>query len=170
MSSSSTNLGQAGDRLRELPLEYAGAVGATVLMIIGAIGPWAKVLFVSVSGIDGQRDGWIVLVLAILSLIALASVLRGAPARKVATGIAVDGLIAGGVAIYDWTDLPQGNAIATVSPGWGLYLTVFASAALVFCGLKLYASSPPAVSARPVQPANRRPTAIEQTARSNQES
>jgi hypothetical protein len=125
------------ERLRQLPLEFLGAAGAAGLMIIGAIGPWAKVLFISVSGIDGTRDGWIVLVLAGLALAALVGVLRGASVKSVATGLQIDAVIAGGVAVYDWSNLPNGSGIATVSPGWGLYLTIAASVALLVTATKL---------------------------------
>lgn len=46
------------------------AVGAgAAAMVLGAFGPWVKVLTLSVSGVDNSNDGWLVIVAAIFGLL-----------------------------------------------------------------------------------------------------
>lgn len=49
----------------QLPLIPLFAAAAALLVVVGSMGPWARVLFISVNGTDG--DGAITLVLGILA-------------------------------------------------------------------------------------------------------
>jgi hypothetical protein len=45
----------------QLPKTFWWAVASIVLMLVGAFGPWAKVLgLVTVNGTDDGKDGWVV--------------------------------------------------------------------------------------------------------------
>src|SRR5262249_36737084 len=50
------------------PPELWAAVAATVVMIIGAVGPWATVFGINISGTGSSRDGSLVIILAVISI------------------------------------------------------------------------------------------------------
>src|ERR1051326_5453235 len=62
--------GNTGGKVRErerTPGVFWWGIGSCAAMALGAFGPWAHVLGVSVGGTDGTNDGWIVLGLALLA-------------------------------------------------------------------------------------------------------
>ena len=112
-------------------------VGSLAAMVVGALGPWARVLgFVSVGGLDG--DGWFVLVASVVSA-ALLFVHARSPraAAWPLVGIVAAGVVATAVATIDVTELlgtqkldgsQDGDDLA--SPGWGIWLSGIASVSL----------------------------------------
>jgi hypothetical protein len=58
----------------QLTLRIWWVIGSAALMALGAIGPWAKALFVSVSGLEG--DGWFVLLGAVVIVVMIVVHLR----------------------------------------------------------------------------------------------
>lgn len=106
---------------------------AILLAIVGVFGTWRTAGAGSLSGLDGPHNGWLVIIFA---LIALAGV--GATARGSWLGIVT---VAGCAAVMLGTpiqDLLDQNSVVGGSAGWGLWLTVAASAALG--GAALYAA------------------------------
>ena len=114
------------------------ALASAALMAIGGFGPWVTVLGFSASGTEG--DGWIV--------IAAAGVAAGlvfwhdnVPSVWRLGAAALAGAVGFAVAAYDWTQIESVAADANeefgeffevaVSPGWGLIISVLASASLV---------------------------------------
>jgi hypothetical protein len=115
-------------------------------MIVGSFGPWARALFVTVSGVDG--DGWFVILAAIGALAAL-YVGASRPQRRLAAigACVVAGAAALGVVIYDAQDIFGDQGISEddlfgsadlVSPGWGIWMAGLASASLVLAGITLF--------------------------------
>jgi len=107
--------------------------GSAALMVIGAFGPWAKVLGASVGGTDGSNDGWLVVGAAVIGGL-LAYTLRERRAGAVWALLA--GIAGVAVTLYDRSNMQ--NAIdkggsftqALVQIGWGLNLALVASISL----------------------------------------
>lgn len=119
-----------------LPLRLWWIAASALLVCIGSFGPWAKVLFVSAGGLDG--DGWITLVAGLAALALLAVYARAASRPRPVWPllvVLVAGAIATAVGLYDWVNIE--TAIDdelfsdAVSVGWGLVLVTFAGASLV---------------------------------------
>jgi hypothetical protein len=119
-------------------LAWAGA--SILLMVIGALGPWAKVLFVTIDGTDEGKDGWIVLALALVAAAFLLLFLR-AGWRWLPLAPLLAGCIAGATVGYDISDI---NNLASDAPGpglvsteWGIYVALVGSASLVLASIVL---------------------------------
>jgi hypothetical protein len=98
---------------------------AIVLAIVGVFGTWRKAGAVSLDGVQGPHNGWLVIIFA---LIALAGV--GALARGSWLGIIT---VFGSAAVMIFTavhDVVNDNAVIQGSSGWSVWLTVAASAVL----------------------------------------
>jgi hypothetical protein len=98
---------------------------AILLAIVGVFGTWRTAGPVSLSGVDGPHNGWLVFIFA---LIALAGV--GPAARGSWLGIVT---VVGCAAVMLATpiqDLLDQNSVVGGNAGWGLWLTVAASAVL----------------------------------------
>jgi hypothetical protein len=112
-----------------------------VLLIVGSIGTWVSVqttgpLHIGATRGGLDRDGAITLALAILCLILIgvwAARLGPPPARiAVAAVAAFLGLLGVIIAIADIADVQSnGSAIVEASAGWGLWLCLVASVALL---------------------------------------
>ena len=106
-------------------------------MVLGAFGPWAKVLgIISVNGTDG--DGWIVIVAAALAvgLIVLRERRRMGVWPVVMALIAA--VLAAGTAIYDWSDLNRvASETGVIDAGWGIYVATIGSVSLVLACIGL---------------------------------
>lgn len=108
------------------------------LMIIGAFGPWATVLAISIGGTDGSNDGWLVVAAA-----GIGGGLAYAMRRSRGSGAwALVGGIAGlAVTAYDRSHIQnaisQGGAFAQAlgNVGWGLNLALIASISMALSGL-----------------------------------
>src|SRR3954468_22688770 len=105
-------------------------------MIVGAFGPWATALnVVSVSGTHG--DGWIVIGVAAFSVAMLWSfATRGSRGVLIGSGLAgAAGVLIGAVDLADISSRGSsqffGQQVQLIEPGWGIYLVIGASAALI---------------------------------------
>jgi hypothetical protein len=120
------------------PALFWWGIASALAMILGAFGPWVNVLAVSVAGTDGNNDGWIIVVLA---LIAVLSVLGQHRSRGLALLNVLLGLVGLGVTFYDRSNvssaIEQGGTLAgaLASVGWGLNLALAASASLTIQGV-----------------------------------
>ena len=102
---------------------------ATVLAIVGVFGTWRNAGAVSLDGFEGPHNGWLVIIFA---LIALAGV--GALARGSWLGIVT---VLGSAAVMIFDGRPRRRRTTTRSiggsSGWGVWLTIAASAVLAGC-------------------------------------
>jgi len=99
--------------------------GAILLAFVGVFGTWRSSGAVSLNGFEGPHNGWLVIV---FGLIALAGV--GANARGSWIGIVLV-LGCGAAMTYGAaTSLADDGAVLGGSSGWGVWVTVLASAAL----------------------------------------
>ncbi len=114
--------------IKEKPVHWA--MGATAVLALGSIGPWAQVTFlgitVSKGGLSG--DGVITMILAIAAFVALLRLNQG-QSRGVATAAVVAGGLAVAVSVYDLVNISNSYR-GLVHPGWGLYLAAVGSIAL----------------------------------------
>lgn len=118
-------------------------VGASlVLMVIGAVGPWAKVLnLITINGTDGGRDGWIVIGAAAFAAILL--LVYSWRRRRWLLILAVLAALAGAAtAAYDIVDIGRRFSASNgggelVSVGWGVYVALIGSVSLAIAGVAL---------------------------------
>ena len=105
-------------------LGWAGRA-AILLAFVGVFGTWRSSGHVSLNGFEGPHNGWLVIV---FGLIALAGV--GPAARGSWIGILLV-LGCGAAMTYGAaTSLADDGAVLGGSSGWGVWVTVLASAAL----------------------------------------
>ena len=98
---------------------------AILVAVVGVFGVWRNTGPVSLDGVEGPHNGWLVV---IFGLIALAGV--GALARGSWFGIV---LVLGAATVMIWTAvdaLTNDGSVLGGHSGWGVWLTVVASAAL----------------------------------------
>jgi Protein of unknown function (DUF2510) len=115
--------------IRNGPVFWWG-ISSCAAMAIGAIGPWATVLGMSVRGVDGNLDGWLILGLAAVGLLATVT------GPRLALLSLLTGIAGVGITLYDRHNIDSaishagalGAAVASV--GWGLDLALIASASL----------------------------------------
>lgn len=112
-------------------------VGAGVALVVGTIGPWARVFFVQFSGLD--IDGGFVVLMCGVALIVLPFIYDAqrtawpCALSIVAASIALLFLLAFSVSV--WGDSSEGEKVFGVDaadvtqPGWGLYLAWLAAGA-----------------------------------------
>ncbi len=111
-------------------------VASAALMVVGSFGPWAKVLGVTVSGTDGNNDGWFVVAIAVVAG-AVFLWKRGKPQAGFAA--IVGGVLGASVAMYDRSNVKDaasggGELGELVQVGWGLNLALVASISLAIAG------------------------------------
>lgn len=113
-------------------------LGSAALMVIGAFGPWAKALGVSVSGTDGSNDGWLVVAAAVIG----GALFWGTRVQRYGAMWGLLGGVAGaGITLYDRSNIqnainqagPLGRALAQV--GWGLNLDLLASISMAVAAI-----------------------------------
>lgn len=114
------------------PVASLGLTAAALgLMVMGALGPWAKNIFVTDYGLD--RDGPLVLATAAIAAIALAvHARRGMPRLPMVT--AALGALAIGIIAADFRDIVDDTF---VEPAWGLYVTAAGATLLVALSMSL---------------------------------
>ena len=105
-------------------------------MVIGAFGPWAKVLAVSISGTEGGNDGWFVVAIAV---VAGAVFLWTRETTQAGYAAIAGGVLGASIAIYDRTNVKDaasenGQLGELVQVGWGLNLALVASISLALAG------------------------------------
>ena len=125
----------------QLTRSFWWALASLLLMVIGAVGPWAKVLGITIDGTDDGKDGWIVLVAAIIAgVVVLIQVLTHR--RWLAVVPLLAGLVGGATAAYDVSDI---NSLASgslggvlVSTEWGIYIALIGSVSLALAAIGLF--------------------------------
>jgi hypothetical protein len=117
-----------------------------VSRVIGALGPWATALDLgSISGTRG--DGPLVILAAAFSAAMLWSyAVRGS--RGLLIGSALAGASGLAIGIVDFVDIASRGSgeifdeeVQLVDPGWGIYVVILASLALVVFSALLYRQS-----------------------------
>ena len=121
---------------------------AILVAVVGVFGTWRNAGPVSLDGVQGPHNGWLVIIFA---LIALAGV--GALSRGSWLGIVT---VLGSAAVMIVTavhDVVNDGDVVGGSSGWGVWLTVAASVALGGCAVLAAVSRATARAvARPVVP------------------
>jgi hypothetical protein len=113
------------------------ALASAALMIIGAFGPWAKVLVVSINGTDASRDAWVVASAGFFG--GLLVYVRRADTASGAWAL-LAGVIGALPAVYvrqhlkHWISDSGPTAQAWIHVGWGLDVAVVASISLAVAG------------------------------------
>jgi hypothetical protein len=151
------------------PLRFWWIGVSALLVCLGSVGPWAKVLFVTASGLDG--DGWISLIagLAALALFAVyvRSDRRPRPLWPLVLILGAGG-VAAAIGVYDWSkiegvvnDTSQEDdpfdLSSSVTVGWGLVLVTLAGFSLCLSAIVTFVRrrqepSAPVPPAAPVVP------------------
>jgi hypothetical protein len=129
------------DSLPKLPALTWLGFAAAAAMLLGAFGPWGKVVGlvnVSVSGTDGSNDGWAVVVAALVGAGGQVAYMRGERWAGLAPLIA--GIVAFAVTYSDrgnFSDVADDNTsdVVNLQVGWGLNLAMGASLVLGVVGL-----------------------------------
>ena len=112
---------------------------SAVLMIVGGFGPWATALGVTLSGTDGN-DGWFLIIPGLLALGLLFVQVARPSARWPMILVVLLGAIGALVAVVDLNDINNLGAQDAlfddvVDTGWGLYLSLIASVAVVLSAI-----------------------------------
>ena len=104
--------------------------GAIVLAIAGVFGTWRSAGPVSLDGFEGPHNGWLVIIFALIALAGVRSLSRGGRLGIV--------LVAGCAAVMLFTAVEHvvddGDVLGG-SSGWGVWLTIAASAVLAGAAL-----------------------------------
>lgn len=110
-------------------------------LIIGAMLPWGKALFVSVSGTEG--DG--VIVLGIGFAVAIAG-LRDAQSKPTGRLLLAAGAFSAFLAFWTMNNM---GSVEGASVGMGVWLTIMAGITLVWHGWKMIKAPEPATNSTP---------------------
>jgi hypothetical protein len=121
---------------------YWWAIASVAFMLVGAFGPWARMLSITIHGTDGGRDGWLVVGAAGCAAVVLVVQLR-ARRRWPATVALLAGCLSAATAAYDITDINGAFGGDLVSAAWGIYLALVASVSLVLASLALIVTTRP---------------------------
>jgi len=122
------------------PTVWVG-IASAVAMVLGAFGPWAKVLTLggglSISGTDGDGDGWVVVVAAALGVLAIVGSARR-QSISLALTAALLGVFSTYVCAHDRHNIGSfDDSDVGVNAGWGLNLALIASIVLTLSALLL---------------------------------
>lgn len=139
-----------------LPKSFWWAAVSLGVMVVGAIGPWAKVLGVTIRGIDDGKDGWVVLGAAAVAALLL-GIFAGTQKTWLMLFPVLAAAIAGATAGYDISDIESvasGSGLA--GTGWGIYAALIGSISLLLASLALVVETR---RARPAAPPAEPPAA-----------
>jgi hypothetical protein len=112
------------------------AIASVALMLVGAFGPWAKVLFITINGTDDGRDGWIVVGAAGAAAVLLLVYLRTGK-RWLAVIPLLAGALGAATAGYDIRDINGTFGGDVANAEWGIYLALIASVSLILASVAL---------------------------------
>lgn len=131
---------------RSLPKSFWWAWGSLLVMVVGAFGPWVKVLDLTINGTDGGRDGWVILGVAGVAALVLLLSLRFRR-RWLAAIPLLAGLAGVATTAYDISDI-SGLSSETLlfsnvsaSAQWGIYLALAGSVSLTLASVGLLIES-----------------------------
>ena len=145
------------------PLRFWWLGASAALVSVGSLGPWARALFVSVSGVDG--DGKVTLALGVAAVVVAFIFARSSRRPRPWWPLAlcvVAGLVGIGITTNIWIDLESsdsstsseddlfGDTDALVTVSWGLIVTLAASISLIFAATQNYLRRGVIVVGRPV--------------------
>jgi hypothetical protein len=149
---------------------------SALLVCIGSFGPWAKVLFVSANGLDG--DGWLTLIAGLAALGLFAVYVRADRRPRPVWPlilILLAGAAAAAVGVSDWSEIEgvvegstgEDNPLdVEVSVGWGLVLVTIAGISLVLSAIAVIVrrgqEPGPTTPEQPAEPVAPEPPASEQ--------
>jgi hypothetical protein len=145
-----------------VPRSLVAAGVSLILMVVGAVGPWAKVFdTITINGTTEGRDGWIVIVAAAIGLVGL--IVVGATRRRWFALIPLfAAAVAGATAAYDIADVNSLYNGRVASAQWGLYVALVGSVGLMLASVWAIAEvrrSPSATTVAPAEPAVSEPPA-----------
>jgi len=114
---------------------------------LGSLGPWATALFVSRSGVSG--DGKFTLVAGVFAALMLVAYSQNDDRTgPVLAGVCA--LVAGALGVYRFRAVESSEGVElferrvdVIEVGWGLYVVVLASAALLFTSWLLFNEQAP---------------------------
>jgi hypothetical protein len=115
-----TEFARAGDRRKSLVCR-----GAIVLALGGVFGTWRSSGPVSLNGVGGPHNGWLVIIFGLIALAGVGSLSRGGW-----LGIVT---VLGAACVMDYAavaNLVDDSAVLGGRSGWGVWLTMVASAVL----------------------------------------
>jgi hypothetical protein len=106
----------------------AGCTAAIVLAIVGVFGTWRSASPVSLDGVEGPQNGWLVIVFGLIALAGVRAVSRGSWLGIV--------LVLGCAAVMVYAAVSSlADDTLGGSSGWGVWLTLVASAGLAALAL-----------------------------------
>ncbi len=105
---------------------------SVTLMVLGSLGPWSKAILVVDYGTD--RNGWIVLLAALVIAVLLAVHLRRGRQSWLPLVAASAGAFAAAATAADFRDLVDDSLL---SPAWGLYMAFAGCVACVVLSMLL---------------------------------
>jgi cardiolipin synthase len=121
---------------------------ALLLAVVGVFGTWRESRPVSLDGLEGPHNGWLVIIFALIALAGMRASTRGSW-----LGIVT---VAGSAGVMLFTaidDLVNDESVLGGSSAWGIWLTIVASAALagaaVFAAVERIRGSGPVFAAPP---------------------
>jgi hypothetical protein len=106
---------------------------AVLLAVIGVFGTWRSAAPVSLNGVEGPHDGWLVIIFALVALAGVRSL-----SREGWLGIVTVVAAAGAMLYTAVGNLLDDRAVLGGSSGWGLWLSI--GAAVVLVGTALWAA------------------------------
>lgn len=126
------------------PPAFWVSVASVAAMVIGAFGPWASALggAITINGTSGGRDGWLLLVAAVIAALFLVGYASSGVASRL-TGAAIFGVLGGIICIVDLVDISNrtanlfGEDVQVTHPAWGIYLGLAGAAALAVAAVVL---------------------------------
>ena len=115
-----------------MPTNVAWICRAAILLAIaGVFGTWRVAGPVSLNGVGGPHDGWLVIIFALIALAGVGALARGSWFGIVTIGGAAAVMISAAL-----ENLVQDDSVLGGRSGWGLWLTV--AAAVVLAGAAVY--------------------------------
>ena len=109
-----------------MPTNVAWICRAAILLAIaGVFGTWRVAGSVSLNGVGGPNNGWLVIIFALIALAGVGALARGSWFGIVTIGGAAAVMISTALA-----DLVHDDSVLGGRSGWGLWLTVAAAVVL----------------------------------------
>ena len=103
---------------------------AVLLAILGVLGTWRNAGAVSLDGLEGPHNGWLVIIFALISLAGVGALVRGSWLGIVTVlGCAVVMIVTAVRNVVSDNDVLHGSS------GWGVWLTIGASFVLAGCAI-----------------------------------